>query len=74
MRRRSLAALLLLAAVVAAAVLVSGGRASKPAAAGRSAEGWRGLAGGVRPDVALGQRMIVVVRAPSLDQRAQQAG
>jgi hypothetical protein len=74
MRRRSLAALLLLAAVATAAVLVSGGRASKPAAAGRSAEGWRGLAGGVRPDVALGQRMIVVLRAPSLAQRVQQAG
>src|SRR5205823_8241712 len=38
------------------------------------AESWQGLVGGRRYQVALGQRMIVVMRAPSLAQRVQQAG
>jgi subtilisin family serine protease len=74
LRRFALAAVLLLGAVVAAAVVASGGRASKPLASSPSAESWRGLVGGKRFPVALGQRMIVVMRAPSLAQRVQQAG
>ncbi len=76
MRLRSLvpAALLLLGGVVAAAVVASGGRASKPAAQSVPAESWQGLVGSARAPVAVGQRMIVVMNAPSLAQRVQQAG
>jgi hypothetical protein len=73
-RRLVLTAVLLIGAVVAASVVAAGGRASKPGAAAPSAESWRGLVGSSRPPVALGQRMIVVMRAPSLAQRVQQAG
>src|SRR5581483_5734925 len=77
-RRRSdlaLVAGLLVAAVVAAAVVAARGSASKrvatPAARPIS---WQGLVGGGRPDVALGQRVIVVLRAPSLADRVREAG
>lgn len=73
-RRLAFAVVLLAGAVVAAAVVVSGGRASKPRAVPTPPESWRGLVGGRRTPVALGQRMIVVMRAPSLAQRVQQAG
>jgi hypothetical protein len=76
MRLRSLvpAALLLLGGVVAAAVVASGGKASKPKAQDVPAESWQGLVGSARTPVAVGQRMIVVMKAPSLAQRVQQAG
>ena len=76
MRLRNVApaALLLVGAVVAASVVASGGRASKLRLQVTPAESWQGLVGGVRSPVALGQRMIVVMRAPSLAQRVQQAG
>jgi hypothetical protein len=76
MRLRSLvpAAVLLLGAVVAAAVVASGGRASKPKAESVPAENWQGLVGSARTPVAVGPRMIVVMNAPSLAQRVQQAG
>jgi len=35
---------------------------------------WRGLVGGPRPEVAVGQRMIVVLRTPSLADRVEAAG
>ena len=35
---------------------------------------WRGLVGGPRPEVAVGQRMIVVLRTPSLADRVDAAG
>ncbi len=73
-RRLALAALLLAGAVVAAAVVASSGHASKPHVTAPSAESWRGLVGTRRVQVALGQRMIVVMRAPSLAQRVQRAG
>lgn len=74
-RRLAVTGLLLVAAVVAAAVVVSRGSASKAQAAPTApAESWQGLVGGARMPVALGQRMIVVMRAPSLAQRLQQAG
>lgn len=68
------AALLLAGAVVASAVVVTGGHASKARAQAVPAESWQGLVGGARTPVALGQRMIVVMRAPSLAQRVQAAG
>ena len=72
MRTRSLPALALLALVaVAALVAASGGARTK---APQSAASWVGLAGGPRPRVALGQRMIVVLRSPSLSDRVARAG
>ena len=64
---------LALPALVAAAVLVaaSGGAGTKAPQSGAS---WVGLAGGPRPRVALGQRMIVVLRSPSLADRVARAG
>jgi minor extracellular serine protease Vpr len=73
-RRLLVTCALLVTAVVVGAVLASGGSASKPRSTLPPAGSWQGLAGGRRPDVALGQRMIVVMRAPSLAQRLQQAG
>src|SRR5437764_6064918 len=68
---------LLLAFVAAAATAVllatgdkSAGQAPAPVT---SAAGWRGLVGS-RPRVALGQRVIVVLRTPSLAQRVAAAG
>src|SRR5919198_974111 len=66
MRTHSLPALALLALVAA-----SGGARTK---APQSAASWVGLAGGPRPRVALGQRMIVVLRSPSLSDRVARAG
>jgi hypothetical protein len=43
--------------------------ASKPAASA-----WRGLVGTARPEVALGQRVIVLLKDPSLADRVRQAG
>src|SRR5437867_3340936 len=40
----------------------------------QSAPSWRGLIGDGRPQVPIGQRMIVVLRAPSLGQRLAAAG
>jgi hypothetical protein len=74
LRRLAVTAVLLLGAVVAAAVVASGGRASKPRATSPPAESWRGLVGAPRVQVALGQRMIVVMRAASLADRVRRAG
>src|SRR5437899_1537109 len=68
MRLRSLLAPLPLLAVAAAAFLVAaGGGGSKPISPRVAhATAWRGLVGGPRPEVAIGQRMLVVLGAPSL--------
>ena len=73
MRVRSRLALLGLPALATAAVLIaaSGGAGTK---APRSGASWVGLAGAPRPRVALGQRMIVVLRSPSLADRVARAG
>jgi hypothetical protein len=70
-----LALLLALVAAAAAAVLIAtegrgAGESSPPAT---SASGWRGLVGS-RPRVAIGQRVIVVLKTPSLAQRVAAAG
>jgi minor extracellular serine protease Vpr len=67
--------LLAVVAVVATAVLLAtggngAGQASPPAT---SAAGWRGLVGS-RPRVALGERVIVVLKTPSLAERVAAAG
>jgi minor extracellular serine protease Vpr len=74
MRTRSVgASLVALPALAAGLVLATsgGGAGATPARSGAS---WAGLAGAPRPHVALGQRMIVVLRSPSLADRVARAG
>jgi minor extracellular serine protease Vpr len=61
-------------AVVVTAVLIAAGGGShrQPVATGRPS--WQGLAGAQRPRVAVGQREIVVLKAPSLADRVGTAG
>ncbi|HEY8193322.1 MAG TPA: S8 family serine peptidase, partial [Gaiellaceae bacterium] len=73
-RRLAQLALLAIVALAAAAISVA-------AATGGHSEGgrvepvsWRGLVGGPRPEVPVGQRMIVVLRTPSLATRVAAAG
>lgn len=73
-RRLAQLGLLGILALAAAAVSVA-------AATGGHSEGgrsepvsWRGLVGGARPEVAVGQRMIVVLKTPSLASRVAAAG
>ena len=70
--RRVLAA----AAVVAAALLAAGGgqSAQTPVAPEEGAAAWRGFVDGERAPIAIGQRMIVVLRNPSLADRLAEAG
>jgi subtilisin family serine protease len=70
-----LALLLALVAAAATAVLLltegrSAGQSSPPPT---SASGWRGLVGS-RPRVSIGQRVIIVLKTPSLAQRVARAG
>lgn len=71
---RRLAALLALLAAGSTAIVVAtsgssaGGRLPPP-----TPSAWRGLVGS-RPEVALGSRVIIVLRTPSLAQRVKQAG
>src|SRR6185437_12293027 len=69
------ALILALVAVAATAVLLTtGGKgAGQSLAPPTSAAGWRGLVGS-RPRVAIGQRVIVVLKTPSLAQRVAEAG
>jgi subtilisin family serine protease len=69
------ALLLAVVAVAATAVLLatSGKGAGQAAPQATSAAGWRGLVGS-RPRVALGERVIVVLKTPSLAQRVAAAG
>src|SRR5262245_1393672 len=76
---RSLAAaavFLLAVAGVCALVAVTGdsARARPPLPEPASASAWRGLVGAPRQPVALGQRVIVVLKAPSLADRVAAAG
>src|SRR6266516_5372587 len=66
--------LALVAAAATAVLLTTGGKSSGQASLPpTSASGWRGLVGS-RPRVALGQRVIVVLRTRSLAQRVAAAG
>ncbi|HET8528124.1 MAG TPA: S8 family serine peptidase [Gaiellaceae bacterium] len=66
--------LALVAAAATAVLLATGGKSAGQAPAPLSdAAAWRGLVGS-RPRVALGQRVIVVLRTPSLAQRVAAAG
>src|SRR5947207_145855 len=55
-------------------VIGAGGTSSTAPTLSSSAGAWRGLAGSARPQVDLGQRVIVVLKAPSLAQRVAGAG
>jgi subtilisin family serine protease len=65
--------LAVLAVGVTAALIAAGGHGGK-AASTASAPSWQGLAGEQRPRVAVGQRMIVLLRAPALADRLALAG
>ena len=63
-----------LAAAATAALVATGGKSAEaPSISSASAQSWRGLVGS-RPRVALGQRVIVVLKTPSLGQRVAAAG
>jgi subtilisin family serine protease len=70
--RRTLAAALAIAVALLAAAGGQGAQAPTPADGGASA--WRGFVDGERSAVAIGQRMIVVLRNPSLSDRIAEAG
>lgn len=55
-------------------VLGAGGTSSTAPTLSSSAAAWRGLAGSARPQVDLGQRVIVILKAPSLAERVAAAG
>src|SRR6266536_5692972 len=61
-----------LAVVVTAVLIAAGGGKSSFSATGQPS--WQGLAGAQRPRVAVGQRMIVVLKAPALADRVGNAG
>jgi hypothetical protein len=66
--------LVLLALGGLAFVLGAGGTRSTEPTLSSAAAAWRGLAGSARPQVDVGQRVIVVLKAPSLAQRVAGAG
>jgi subtilisin family serine protease len=68
---------LFLAVVAGAGAAVSRLEDAQPGggqSAGVAASAWQGLVGNDRPSVALGQRVIVVLKAPSLADRVRRAG
>ena len=62
----------LVAVVVALVLVAAGGRSD--AGVSEEAVSWAGLAGSPRPRVAIGQRMVVLLRTPSLAERVAAAG
>jgi subtilase family protein len=60
-------------AIAATTVLIAAGGRSEPSPPQAEAS-WQGLAGGLRPRVAVGQRVIVVLKAPSVADRVATAG
>ena len=71
-RRRAAAGLVVVAALLAAGGGQGAARTEGGFAGGAAA--WRGFVGGERSAVAVGQRMIVVLRHPSLADRVAEAG
>src|SRR4051794_38626759 len=63
-------------AALGALAFVIGAGGTRPAqpTVSSAAAAWRGLAGSARPQVDVGQRVIVVLKAPSLAQRVARAG
>src|SRR5918993_3068011 len=73
---RRIAQLALLGVVTVAAAVVSVAVATEVGAPETQVQraSWSGLVGGPRPEVSVGQRMIVVLRTPSLADRVARAG
>jgi hypothetical protein len=70
-RSAPLAAIALACTVLA---LGAGGTSTEAPTVTAEAAAWHGLAGSARPQVSVGQRVIVVLKAPSLAQRVARAG
>src|SRR5689334_15767958 len=73
-RRLSEAALAVLALAAAGLALGFGVSSAKQRSLGSEASSWRGLVGGAHPAVSVGQRVLVVLRAPSMAQRVAMNG
>ena len=71
-RRVALPAILALAAMLLAVGFGVG--KARERSVGSEASAWRGLVGGARPSVTVGQRMLVVLKTPSLAQQVFQHG
>jgi len=71
--RRSAAAFLVLVAAAAAAVVLTQSGGSNAQTLRLQPGSWLGFVGDPRPDVQLGERMIVVLKAPSVGERLVQA-
>src|SRR5439155_16653724 len=77
LRRREAPQLGVLGAVALAATLLAvaaGAGGAGQAAVDVAASAWRGLVGGPRQEVSVGQRVIVVLKSPALADRVAQAG
>jgi len=61
-------------AVVVTAVLIAAGGRSRSAIQQQGEPSWQGLAGAQRPRIAVGQRVIVVLKAPALADRVGRVG
>ena len=73
-RRAAQFGLLAIVALAAAAISVAAATGGSSESARDEPVSWRGLVGGPRPEVPVGQRMIVVLRTPSLARRVAAAG
>ena len=74
LRGNQLGTLTIVAIASALLLVAAGGGGARELALRAAASSWRGLVGGPRPQVAVGQRMIVVLRSPSLAVRVGRAG
>lgn len=76
MRTRSARAapLALVALAACVAVVAAGGETAAPVSPRTAAAAWVGLVGEPRPEVAVGQRVVVVLNVPSLADRVAAAG
>ena len=73
-RRLSEAALAILALAAAGLAVGFGVGEAKQRPLGSDASSWRGLVGGAHPSVSVGQRVLVVLRSPSMAQRVAMNG
>ncbi|HEX2496642.1 MAG TPA: S8 family serine peptidase [Gaiellaceae bacterium] len=73
-RRAAQFGLLAIVALAAAAISVAAATGGSSESARDEPVSWRGLVGGAHPEVPVGQRMIVVLRTPSLARRVAAAG
>jgi hypothetical protein len=74
LRAAQATALAAVAGVCAVLVVGAGGSHATVPTQTSDAASWHGLAGSARPQVSAGQRMIVVLKAPSLAERVARAG